>query len=261
MKRERIGVCEGVLRSGSFEEDVASASAAGVHGLGLSSGAVDPVGVGRAAQLLADAGMVPSSHMTDIEILVSPRDSPEDPWRAIEVAAGLGAPGVLVRTGPLGDRTIEDADRRCVEWFAEMGSVAAQHGVRLMLEPMHPLLRPFSYVHTLRHAYELVAEAEAAGICADVGHLWWDRHLIDDFAAQVDRIVTVQVTDVNIEGLEHQLYEREQLGRGELPLPQLLSAFEAAGYKGFYEIEILIRIPRAERVGLVRDAREWLEAL
>jgi len=181
--------------------------------------------------------------------------------RAIEQAARIGAPGVLVRTGPLGDVPIDEADRRCTDWLAANGAIAASHGVRLMLEPIFPLLRSFSYVHTLEHALRLVADTEGAGVCVDLGHLWWDPELLDDFRANVDRVVTVQVTDVETAALADFRYEREQLGRGDVPLQHLLGEIEAAGYRGSYEIEILVRIPRDERVALVRDARLFLEGI
>ena len=139
-----------------------------------------------------------------------------------------------------------------MDWFAAKGPIAADHGVRLMLEPIFPLMRPFSYVHTLKHALRLVGDTEGAGVCVDLGHLWWDPEVLDDFRANVDRVVTVQVTDVESAALADFRYEREQLGRGDVPLQHLVGEIEAAGYRGFYEIEILVRIRE-------RSASPWSE--
>jgi sugar phosphate isomerase/epimerase len=247
---------------GSFEADLAAAVEAGVHAIGVSGGDLERVGIEQAQRLMQDAGVVASSQMTGGAILdtAPPLDTDQHVVRAIEQAALIGAPGVLVRTGPLGDLSIDEADRRCTDWLSAQGRIAADHGVRLMLEPIFPLLRSFSYVHTLEHALQLVADIEGAGVCVDLGHLWWDPELLDDFRANVDRVVTVQVTDVETAALADFRYEREQLGRGDVPLPYLISEIEAAGYRGHYEIEILVRIPRDERVALVRDARLFVES-
>jgi sugar phosphate isomerase/epimerase len=263
VNRARIGVCASVLRMGSFEADLATAVEAGVHSIGVSGGDLERAGIDRARQLMHDSDVIASSQMTGGAILdtAAPVDTDQDVAVAIEQAALIGAPGVLLRTGPLGDLSIAEADRRCVEWFATWGPVAAGHGVRLMLEPILPLMRSFSYVHTLKHALRLVADSESAGVCVDLGHLWWDPDLLDDFRANVDRVVTVQVTDVESAALAEFRYEREQLGHGDVPLQHLIGEIEAAGYRGFYEIEILLRIPREARVALVRDARLFLESL
>ena len=263
MSDARVGVCQPVLRMGSFEADLAATVEAGVHAIGVSGGDLEHVGIEHAQQLMRDAGVVASSQMTGGAILdaVTPLDTDQDAARAIEQAALFGAPGVLVRTGPLGDLSIDEADRRCTDWLAANGAIAASHGVRLMLEPIFPLLRSFSYVHTLKHALRLVGETSGAGVCVDLGHLWWDPDLLDDFRANVDRVVTVQVTDVETAALADFRYEREQLGRGDVPLTSLISEIEATGYQGYYEIEILVRIPRDERIALVRDARMFVEAI
>jgi sugar phosphate isomerase/epimerase len=248
---------------GSFEADLIAAVDAGVHAIGVSGGDLERAGIDHALTLMRNAGVVASSQMTGGAILdaAPPLDTDQDVARAIEQAARIGAPGVLVRTGPLGHMSVDEADRRCIDWLAANGAIAADHGVRLMLEPVFPLLRSFSYVHTLKHALRLVGETDGAGVCVDLGHLWWDPELLDNFRANVDRIVAVQVTDVETAALAEFRYEREQLGHGDVPVQHLVSEIEVAGYQGFYEIEILVRIPRVERVSLVRDARLFLEAL
>lgn len=256
-------MCQPVLRMGSFEADVAATADAGVRAIGVSGGDLEEVGIDQAKQLMRDANIVASSQMTGGAILdtAPPLDTDQHVVRAIEQAALIGAPGVLVRTGPLADLPVDEADRRCIDWFAANGQIAASNGVRLMLEPIFPLLRSFSYVHTLKHALRLVAGATGAGVCVDLGHLWWDPELLDDFRANIDQVVTVQVTDVETAALNELRYEREQLGRGNIPLQHLIGEIEAAGYRGTYEIEILARIPRSERVGLVRDARIFVEEI
>jgi len=261
--RSRIAVCEPVLRLGSLAADLAAATATGVAGLGVSGVEVGQVGAERARALLADAGITASSHMSGGPILdTAPRlDTDVAIDVAIEQAAALGAPGVVVRTGPLGGLSVAEADARCREWLVEQGRVAADHGVHLALEPVFPLLRDFSYVHTLEHALRLVSGVDGAGVCVDLGHLWWDPGLVDTVAHGLDRVVTVQVTDVDAAALAQLRYDRAALGQGDVHVRELVQGLEGAGYRGWYEIEVLVRIPRDERVALVRDARLFLESV
>jgi sugar phosphate isomerase/epimerase len=121
------------------------------------------------------------------------------------------------------------------------------------------LLRTFSYVHTLGHAAELRRGLDGVGLAVDTGHLWWDPALTSDFTEHVDQVVTVQVTDVSTEALAAYRYERAAPETGEVPLARLLRTFRDAGYQGFYETAVLVRVPKEERSRMLRDTLAWLE--
>ena len=148
----RYAVCERVLRQGSFADDVTLTRAAGIGALGVDAEAVDAIGVEDAARILDGEGIRVSSYMGLEDIL--PPDattaSLDEAARRLDVAARLGAPGALVATGPLGARRAAEADAICRDWLARAAPLAAARGMRLMLEPLHPLMRRWSFVHTLR---------------------------------------------------------------------------------------------------------------
>jgi sugar phosphate isomerase/epimerase len=262
----RYSICQAVVRGQDLATDVMWAAAAGATGISLVATDVEAYGLEQAKGLLATHGLAVSSVERAIGSVLSDDPAEAQEQRvvtAVELCAALGAPGVLVTTGPIDGLGIApaEADARCRGWFERMAPIAAAAGVRLMLEPVHPLLRWASYVHSLRHAVELTGGAPGTGVLLDVGHLWWDRHLVDDIGALVDQIVSVQVDDVDPEGLREFRYARVQLGDGAVPVRELIGVIEGAGYTGWYENEIGRRMLRDERVAFFRESGERLGAL
>jgi sugar phosphate isomerase/epimerase len=185
----------------------------------------------------------------------------DDAARRLDIAAHLRAPGALVATGPVGALAPEQADAICRDWLARAGPLAAERGVRIMLEPMHPLMRRWSFVHTLRHGLTLVGGLAGVGVVVDFGHVWWERGLDMLIREHVAEIVSVQVTNVDTSALEDIRYERAPLDAGDVPVAPLVRVLESSGYRGWYENETLVRTPRDQRLEMLRASREWFEAL
>jgi sugar phosphate isomerase/epimerase len=185
----------------------------------------------------------------------------DDAARRLDIAARFGAPGALVGTGPLGARSPAQADAVCRDWLIRAAPLASEREVRIMLEPMHPLMRRWSFVHTLRHALTLVDGIADTGVVVDFGHIWWEDGLDALLAGHVEEIVSVQVTNVDATALEEIRYERSPLEAGDVPVASLVGLLEAAGYHGWYENETLVRIPRDQRFDMLRASREWFEAI
>jgi sugar phosphate isomerase/epimerase len=256
----RFGVVSRVLGRGDLPGVVAAAARAGVDGIGVALDEVMDVGVTDARRLLDDAGLAASSVLSiGPAIAWEGRGSLDDELVALDVAAALGAPGVLASTGALGDLPSRDADLRCRDWLEHLAPRAVDLGLVLMLEPMFPMFRDRSYVHTLAHALELVRGLRGATVVVDTGHLWWDPRLVEQFAAHVGDIGTVQLTNVSGEALDRLRYSRAPFDDGEIPLRALVRAFDAAGYVGWYENEVLTKEP-PDRVEFVRDSRAWFDA-
>lgn len=259
----RYAVCERVLRQGSFAGDVALAVAAGIRAIGVDHAALDAIGIDEAVRILDGEGAQASSYMGLEDILRADGGtaSLDEVARRLDVAADLGAPGALVGTGPLGVLPQAQADALCSDWLVRAAPLAADRALRIMLEPMHPLMRRWSFVHTLRHALTLVEGVVGAGVVVDFGHVWWEDELDVLLADHVDEIVSVQVTNVDSDALEDIRYERAPLDTGDVPVALLVRLLEAAGYRGWYENETLARIPRDQRLDMLRASREWFEAL
>ena len=260
---DRYAVCERVLRQGSFADDVALVRVAGIGAMEWDVDVVDQIGVPEAVGILDGEGVRASSYMGLGEIFVAdgitaPMD---DVARHLDVAARLGAPSA----------------RRCHRPARCAGSGAGRHDLsRLarrrsrvvrtrradrLLEPVHPLMRRWSYVHTLRHGLTLVAYISGAGLVLDLGHVWWEHGLDGLIREHIDEIVSVQLTNVDTGALDELRYERSSFDCGDVPVASLVRLLETAGYRGWYENEILARIPRDRRLDVLRASRVWVEAL
>ena len=125
----------------------------------------------------------------------------------------------------------------CRDWLARAAPLAAEREVRIMLEPMHPLMRRWSFVHTLCHALTLVEGIEGAGVVLDLGHVWWEHGLDVLIREHIGEIVSVQVTNVDAAALEEIRYERAPLDTGDVPVAPLVRLLESSGYRGWYENE------------------------
>jgi len=259
----RYAVCEQVLRQGSFAGDVALVGAAGIGAIGVDAAAVDATGVDEAARILDGEGVRVSSYMGLEDILRGDGGtvSLDGTARRLDIAARLGAPGALVATGPLGALPPAQADALCRDWLVRAAPLAIERDVRVMLEPMHPLMRRWSFVHTLRDGLTLVEGIDGAGVVVDFGHVWWEHGLDGLIREHVGEIVSVQVTNVDTAALEEIRYERAPLDAGDVPVASLVGLFESSGYRGWYENETLVRTPRDQRLDMLRASREWFGAL
>jgi len=255
-------VCELVLRQGSFVDDVAVAKAAGVSALGVLVDPVDAIGVDEARRILEGEGMQASSYnaLTIMQGEGATADF-DSTARQLEIAARLGAPAALAITGPLGGRTAADAEARCRDWLVRVAALAVDYGIRIMLEPIHPLMRNLSFVHTMEHGLAMVEGIEGAGVVLDFGNVWWEHDLERLVRDHVADIVTVQLTNVDAAALAKARYERAPLATGDVPVASLIGLLESVGYQGWYEEEVLMRSRRDQRLDQVRVSREWFEAL
>lgn len=255
----KLGVCETVIRTG-VEGDVAMAVEAGFVGLGLDFGRAQDAGLERTRQVLDDAGIEASS-LIGSGCSADQGTGPEATdkiKRAVEVAAIVGSPFVLVGAGPLAGSSIAEADKGRAEWFAAMAPLAVDAGVRIGFEPFHPVLRAMTYVHTLRHAAAILGGVPGTGLVVDLSHLWWDPAFLDDVAANVDAILTVQVTGVPNEALAEQRYSRCPPWEGDIPVAATLAAIVAAGYDGWFEDEMVVSMAREQRAPYLAASRAFM---
>ncbi|MFB4281814.1 MULTISPECIES: sugar phosphate isomerase/epimerase family protein [unclassified Nonomuraea] len=182
----------------------------------------------------------------------------EDNRRAIDEAAELaaaclvmvvgGLPGVrpgeaLPAAGPAGGftRDLAGARERVAEALAELAPYAGERGVKLALEPLHPIYCPDRAVlSTLAQALELslAHPEEQVGVVVDTFHVWWDPRLFEDIARAGSRIAGYQVCDYLHPLPEDVLLGRGMMGDGVIDFRPITRAVQAAGYTGDVEVEI-----------------------
>jgi sugar phosphate isomerase/epimerase len=166
-----------------------------------------------------------------------------DNRRAIAEAAELGADTLVLVPGglPSGSRDLALARRMVADAIADLVPTAQRLGVRLGIEPMHPMFcADRGVLSTLADALDLAFQfpAEAVGVVVDTYHVWWDPRL----EAQIDRargrIASVQLCDWVVPLPADTLLGRGHLGDGVIDFPPVVARLLAAGYTGFVEIEI-----------------------
>jgi sugar phosphate isomerase/epimerase len=219
--------------------------ACGRHGIGWIApwrDRVAEVGLRESARMIRDAGLRVSSlcrggyfpATTEAER----RERIDDNLRAIDEAAELGAQCVVLVCGPAADRDLGAARRMVADGIAAIVSHARECGVRLGVEPLHPMFAADRSVITrLDEAIEL-ANTFDTGIVVDVFHVWWDWRLYTDLRRAAGRVVGFHVSDwaVPLPGI---VTGRSMMGDGVIELRRIRTAVDETGYDGPIEVEIM----------------------
>ncbi|MCK7625359.1 sugar phosphate isomerase/epimerase [Streptomyces sp. RS10V-4] len=243
----RLSLNQETVRQWSLPELAAGCARAGVRGVGLWRAPVREYGVAAAARLVRDAGLTVTSlcrgGFFTAEDRGERRAALADNRAAIEEAAALGTGTLVLVSGglPPGSRDLPGARERVADALAALAPYAAAHGVRLALEPLHPMYAADRcVVSTLGQALDLAERfpADRVGVVVDTYHLWWDDTLDRQLARAGARIVLVQLADWVTPLPEGVLLGRGQLGDGSVDLRGLCARAGAAGYRGPLEVEI-----------------------
>ncbi|QMU71359.1 sugar phosphate isomerase/epimerase [Streptacidiphilus sp. P02-A3a] len=245
---ERLSLNTATTKRWSLAEAVAGCVAAGVPGIGLWRDRVAEAGAERAARLVRDAGLTVTS-LCRGGFFTAPDAAGraaalEDNRRAVEEAATVGTDTLILVCGglPEGSNDLPGARRMVVDGIAALLPHARQHGVRLAIEPLHPMFcADRAVVSTLGQALDIAEESaddDAVGVVVDAYHVWWDPQLDRQIARAGSRIASFQVCDWVLPLPADVLLGRGHVGDGRIDLPRLADAVHAAGYRGFTEVEI-----------------------
>lgn len=229
-------------------EDVVAASAeAELSWIGLWREPVQEYGVDRAAKLVADAGLrVSSLCRGGFFTATDPAEQAgriDDNRRAIDEAATLGTDVLILVSGglPAGSRDLDGARGMVRDAIAELAPYAAERGVRLGIEPLHPMFcSDRCVVSSLGGALDLAEHfpADQVGVIVDAYHLWWDADVYRQIERAGARILSYQVSDWVVPLPADALLGRGMMGDGSIDLRRLYAACAAAGYDGPVEVEI-----------------------
>ncbi len=166
--------------------------------------------------------------------------------RAISDAGVLGAKSFVMVVGglPEGSRDISAARDQVAEAAGLLLPHAKACGVRLALEPLHPVYAASrSCLSLLSEALDMCEAVEGSvddawlGVCIDVYHVWWDPNLRRDIARSRGRILGFHVCDWLVPTVDV-LNDRGMMGDGVIDVRAIRGDVEAAGFEGFTEVEI-----------------------
>lgn len=263
----RLSINQWSMRSTPCEQFITAVADAGIGSVGLWRQNVAEIGLAKAAALVRDTGLrVSSLCRGGFLTATTPGDRQaalDDNRRAIDEAHELGT-GVLVMVVGGLDRgqSITRVRADIPATIAELAPYAEQAGVRLGLEPMHPMFAADrAVISTLADALQMAAASghQSVGVVVDTYHIWWDPQVLESIEAigRAGRLLSYQVSDWNLPLAADPLLSRGVMGDGYIDFAELTRAVAATGYADDVETEIfnaeLWAMPVAEALALVRQ--------
>lgn len=230
----------------------------GIRGIAPWRDQLHAMGVAKAARAIRDRGLTVTGlcrgGMFPAGTARGRRRAIEDNRRAIDEAHALGARCLVLVVGglPKGAKDIAGARAQVRDGIAAVLPHARAAGVPLAIEPLHPMYAAErACVNTLEQALDLCdaldperagegsANARVAlGVAVDVYHVWWDPRLREQIRrAGRKRLLAFHICDWLVPTTDL-LLDRGMMGDGVIDLKRIRGWIEAAGYRGFHEVEI-----------------------
>lgn len=169
-------------------------------------------------------------------------DALEENRQAIREAEILELPSLVLVCGATGGQTPRENYQQIRDGIGALADEAANHGVRLLVEPLHPIYAgDRSGISSLKVANDLCEELNHpnVGIAFDVYHVWWEM----DLAEQIERCAaggwldTYHICDFKPDQSDI-LLDRGIMGEGCADLRGIDRMMGEAGFDGFREVEI-----------------------
>ena len=231
-------------RSAGLDDLIGLAGQHGFGGIGLWRDLLDGVDLTAASERIADAGLRVTSvcrgGMFPQPDEPSRRRAFDDNRVAIDQANALRADCLVLVCGPT-HSTLADARARVRDGIAALVPYAREAGVRLAIEPFHPMLAASrSVITSIGEANGLVEalDDDVVGIAADAYHLWWDVALTEQIRRAGSSIFSVQLADW-VTPIQGELSSRGMPGEGCVDMAAFVGECRAAGYRGLVEVEVL----------------------
>lgn len=166
----------------------------------------------------------------------------DDNKRCLEEAAALGAPLVVLVCGAVPGMPLTEARKQITEGIAACVETAEATGVKLSIEPLHPMYAgDRSAVNTMAQAREICESigSKMVGIAMDCYHVWWDPFLNEEVekAAAGGWLDAFHICDWKCP-TEDMLNDRGLMGEGCIPIKEIREKVESCGFDGFHEVEI-----------------------
>ena len=221
-------------------------SARGVAAMTVWRDALEGRDIAATGKRIRDAGMDVVSlcrgGFFPAETAAARQEALDDNRRAIDEAAALGAPLVVLVCGAVPGQPLDVSRGQIRDGIEAVLPHAQAAGVKLGVEPLHPLYADSrSAVNTMAQANDICARIDSpfVGVVVDVYHLWWDPDLEREVrrCGQMGKLFAFHVCDWRTP-TEDLLNDRGLMGEGCINIRQIRGWVEEAGFDGYNEVEI-----------------------
>lgn len=228
-----------------LRQAVAAYRAAGVDGISVWREHLEPYGAAEAARILADHGMTVPAFVRggfftgDAAARSAAIDANK---QMLDQAATIGAEAMVLVVGATPGIPLAEARAQVRDGIAACLDHARACGVRLAIEPLHPMYAgDKSCITSLRQArgiWEDLADP-MLGVAVDVYHVWFDDALAEEIrlAGEAGRLFGFHVCDWKCD-TGHLLTDRGLMGEGVCDIRGIRGLLEDAGFAGRIEVEI-----------------------
>lgn len=228
----------------SFEEDVTQYKAAGIEAMGVWRQKLADYGDEKGIELLHSQGMRVSNLLWAGGFTGSDgrsyQEAVDDAREAIDLADSLRADCLVVYSGARNGHTLNHARRLFASALRELLPLAEESGVVLAVEPMHAgCADDWTFLTTLDEALALIDSLGSPylKLAFDTYHLGHDQQNAARIAQIAEHIAVVHLADSR--NLPCHEQNRNCLGEGNLPLGCIIKALQSAGYRGYYDVELI----------------------
>jgi len=237
-------------RPWNIEEAAVNYSAAGVKGITVWRDALAGRDIRLTGEMLRNSGLsVVSLARGGFFPSVDKQkrsDSIDDNRRAIEEAYKLGTDLIVLVCGADPKQPMEESRKQIFDGISALLPEAKAAGVKLAIEPLHPMYADTrSAINTISQANEMAEAINSpfAGVAVDVYHLWWDPSLEQEIyrCGKNKHLFAFHICDWKSPTTD-MLNDRGLMGEGCIPVRKIRSWVEKTGFEGFIEVEIFSNI-------------------
>ncbi|QDU27003.1 Xylose isomerase-like TIM barrel [Anatilimnocola aggregata] len=263
----RLAISEITTFRWSFEEDLQHYQAAGISALGIWRQKLTDFGADRGVELLLHRGLRASSLQWAGGFTGSEGgthdESIDDACEAIRLASALGAPCLILHSGSRGIHTHKHARRLLRTAIDQLLPLAEALQVCLALEPMpREVGTDWTFLHDWNETLGLINDVGSEHLRAVLDLYYWgnDEKTLARLPELAPKLTLVQLADAR---QPPQLEpNRTPLGDGNLPLHSITEQLTAAGYHGYFEVELMgEEIEASDYHDLLRRSQQFFDRL
>jgi sugar phosphate isomerase/epimerase len=230
----------------SIEEAAKNYSSAGVTGITVWRDALSGRDIKKTGSMLRQNGLsvislcrggfFPSKDPSKRQAAI------DDNRKAVMEAFELGTCMIVLVCGADPAQPLEESRKQIYDGICAIIPEAEAAGVKLAIEPLHPMYADSrSAINTIGQANDMAEKISSpwVGVAVDVYHLWWDPQLETEIerCGKNKNLLAFHICDWKSPTVDI-LYDRGLMGEGCIPIRQIRSWVEAAGFNGFIEVEI-----------------------